>query len=196
MILTRWPSEFTHLFRKRSFSLSLCSLLIAKQVLLLRKEASSMFATQSYSKWLSDAVICTVSTSWSHGVNSTLQHDHCSRSRAFPGIPGPLLLCLLHCNLTQVGFETCWVWSAKKNLPRHPTFNRLISTLGWRLADQWKCKRGDKGLSPRSIPWGKTVSVNYCHVIWSGGVVGRIQCTCSISAEFHSYHWFLMIPGW
>ena len=35
-----------------------------------------------------------------------------------------LLLCLLHCNLTQVGFETCWLWSAKKNLPRHPTFKR------------------------------------------------------------------------
>jgi len=29
------------LFRKRSFSLSFCSLLIAKQVLLLRKQASS-----------------------------------------------------------------------------------------------------------------------------------------------------------
>jgi len=34
-----------------------------------------------------------------------------------------LLLCLLHCNLTQVGLETCWFWSAKKHLPRHPTFN-------------------------------------------------------------------------
>jgi len=45
VILTRWPKEFTHLFRKRFFSLSLCSLLIAKQVLLLSKQASSMFAT-------------------------------------------------------------------------------------------------------------------------------------------------------
>jgi len=43
--LTRRPSKFTHLFRKRSFSLSLCSLLKGKQLLLLRKHASSMFAT-------------------------------------------------------------------------------------------------------------------------------------------------------
>ena len=34
-----------------------------------------------------------------------------------------LLLCLLYCNLTQVGLETWWFWWAKKNLPRHPAFN-------------------------------------------------------------------------
>ena len=46
-------------FSKTVFQ-SECSLLIAKQVLLWPKQTSSMFASQSYSKWLSDAVICTV----------------------------------------------------------------------------------------------------------------------------------------
>ena len=39
----------------------------------------------------------------------------------------PSFLCLLHCNLTQVGLETCWFWSAKRDLPRHPTFNEVMS---------------------------------------------------------------------
>jgi len=38
-----------------------------------------------------------------------------------------LLLCPLHCNLTQVGLETCWFWSAKTNLPRHLTFKGVMS---------------------------------------------------------------------
>ena len=58
MTLTRWSSEFTHW--KRSFSISLCELLIARQLPLLRKQVSTMFATKSYSMWLTDAVICTV----------------------------------------------------------------------------------------------------------------------------------------
>ena len=43
--IVRQIFEFTRLFRKLSFCLSLCSLLIAKQLLLLRKQASSMFTT-------------------------------------------------------------------------------------------------------------------------------------------------------
>ena len=40
-----------------------------------------------------------------------------------------LLLRLMHCNLTRVGLETCWFWSAKKQLPRHPTVNNSASDL-------------------------------------------------------------------
>jgi len=58
-----------------------------------------------------------------------------------------LLLCLLRCNLTQVGFETCWFWSAKKNLPRHPTFNQI---------DQ---------ISRRNLTWWKELKINSLIII-------------------------------
>jgi len=91
-----------------------------------------------------------------------------------------LLLCLLHCNLTQVGFETCWFWSAKKiclviqPLSRWPAF-RMTQGANYRRWDSiwvgFLClvlqSEFDKGERQRSTQTG---AASHRKVLWFDNV--------------------------